>query len=297
MVSLSDCTTVRSFVLACLSLLIASAANASFISIGSSSVVTVETRDSEIVISGGYTLLNEGDEIAYEVYPSFEMGGWIWSGKPVNLEPKSSHAWKFEERVPFIDLKCRANDSCAGLDLAVNGKHPMKVIRHYKDGNGYRFSAAEVQILTIGEVSPKQLALNQDEAVRGKLLFVGDGQDFTGQVELRNVRDEKIDVAMSFHAPREIQLRNKPAVVSLSREEVARREFEVSNFSGLDGSRYAVYVVLQWMEAGMRHTAIMVNQVGIGPAKTRVHLGWWLLLGVLIAGIPLYWFVFRRKAV
>ena len=76
----------------------------------------------------------------------------------------------------------------------------------------------------------------------------------------------------------------------------ATTSMKLRNFSGLPGSSYGVFAVLQWSNNGLyaaEKTGTIVALVR--PNYTSQYIGVGIAV-FLLAAFALYWFVFRKKA-
>jgi hypothetical protein len=235
-----------------------------------------------VKISGEVTLSNKGDESAIDAYPVLNIERWKWAGSPRQIGPAKSQTWPVEAQFSIDKLKCQPNSSCADASLAIKGLYPVLLTRYYSDLNGYRFSAAGVTTLPIGDFSPEEHAIISDPAIQSVLVLESSSSGFSGTVEVLNVSGVKKKIRSRLHTSKELNVGGATKIIDLAGSGVSVEKVQGENFRGTPGSSYAIYAILEWTENGLRHCqyASSVATVAI-ETKSR-----WPLVG-LIAGAVL----------
>ena len=89
-----------------------------------------------VVISGSYEVSNKGDEKAYEVFPAFTVGSWVWAGEPKTVDMNGVASWLIEETVPLEKLRCRSGSNCTEEQLPAKGTTIFLGPIRIKNGSG-----------------------------------------------------------------------------------------------------------------------------------------------------------------
>ncbi len=271
---------------------------ASYLTINGEGKISVSKESSGYLVKGTYEISNFGDETAKNVFPSLTLGAWGWAGEPRSLGIKEKFLWEISATLSENELQCAATggDLCAGESLPLRGVFPLLIRRHYEDTNGAQFSAAEVIGVTIGDLSTNEIQRVRARQIDGLLLCDGDGSEFACSVDGRNFSDTPHAVAVGLHTSQEIQVQTKPSVVTIDGQGAAVAHFDIKNFTGLMGSKYAVFGVMQWNEGGVRGLRTLFTTVHLKPRdRTNLFIG--LGAGIaLLAAFLLYLFVFRTSS-
>lgn len=276
-------------------LVYAAAAHAGSLTINGSSDLHFSVENDQLKIDGSYSIENKGDETAKEVFPSLELGHWSWAGDPKQLDQSKKETWIINTTIPLTELNCTAKDLCAGLKLPLSGALPLLVRRHYQDLNGYRFSAADIELIEIGDIPGEARAAIRTPDLDGKLSFDGDGQEFVGTVEFINASAEPRKVALGVHTSRELKVTGPAQVVEIPGNGTKKTRIVLENFRGIAGSSYAVFAIAQWEENGVRYSQKFSSAVRL---ETRRHGGDYLLVGIGVAfllALVVYVTVFRQR--
>lgn len=246
-------------------------------------------------ISGAYEIVNNGDETARNVFPNLELGAWRWVGEPKTLAMNETAVWNLNEVLPREKLACVAGDNCAGQALPDRGLFPLLIRRHYEDTNSYQFSAAEVVDLTLGELTNEALVASRARPIVAKLAIDDDGDDIDAKLELKNISPSPKKISVSYFTSREIEVITPPQTIELAGGGVNVSDAEFRNFSGLEGSSYATFAVLQWEEFGVRNSLAVSGILRIEkPKHTSLLLG--LVTGTIVVSILLiYVFVLKPR--
>src|SRR4051794_11475111 len=85
----------------------------------------------KILIFGKYSIDNQGDETAKAVFPSLEIGQWLWTGEPRDIDATKATEWPIEQSFDVEKLNCPAGQPCSSVTLPTNGAFPVFVRRYY----------------------------------------------------------------------------------------------------------------------------------------------------------------------
>jgi len=269
---------------------------AGYLTINGTPKIEANVSGQNIILKGSYEIENSGDETAANVFPALTLGAWVWAGEPKSVKAGESETWTLDFTIPMEKLKCSEDRACAGLDLPLSGRFPLYVRRHYEDQNGYRFSAAQVHGLQLGELSSEQLTALRLPTLDGALSCRGDGQSFRCKLDFQNSGLEARKVAAGAFSARELQILDPTAtLVEVGANAAGQAAFELRNVSGLLGSSYAVFAVMQWDEGGVRNYASVSGLVSIANRS----YGWLFLAGglgvVLVLAGVIYLKVYRKR--
>lgn len=272
-----------------------SVAHAGYLTINGIPNVTATQEGDNVRLKGTYDIENKGDETARNVYPSFQLGSWSWAGAPKNLDPNKRESWSVDEVFPLQQLSCASDSTCAGESLPSTGAFPMYVHRHYEDLNGYKFSAADITITTIGELSGNALAAARNPAFQARLNISGSGNDYSGTLEVKNSSPSQKRISVAFYSTNELNIHTKPQVMEIAPQGIGKTNFSSENFSGLAGSTYPVFAVLQWEDYGVRSSLAVPHAVTI-QAQDNSKLYLYLSIGaVALALLSAYGFVLKPR--
>lgn len=258
--------------------------------------ISAATEAGGIRLSGKYEIENKGDETANAVAPQLEIGSFIWEGDPRVLPQNKRETWQIDALIDPAKLQCTGADRCAGLPLPSAGNFPLLITRHYQDVNGYRFSAADVRNIVLGmPPDSKQQVPILNPAIDGKLGVEGDGTSFTFKANLLNSSTQAKRIAVSFFTSRELRVLTPPQVVDIPPSGLVDVSGKVENFSGLIGSTYAVFIVTQWEENGLRNSSRLVAFASLKtPPSNWKFIS--LIAGLIIAAMAaLYFAVFADR--
>ena len=239
----------------------------------------------EIVVSGTYEIENKGDETAFDVFPGLEFDKWSWVGKPARVDAGKKQEWSLSEKIKL---------SVLDKELPSQGRLSFLTRRYYKDVNGYAFSAADLTNFYIGVFTPQQQVAMQVPDLQVQQEVDGDGQEFTGKITARNLGKEPVKARISIFTARELSPEEaEPRWLEVPTGKTANIRFHLKNVSGLVGSTYAVFGLVEWQHEGIRLSANSSSVVSIH----RVELMHWFLIAaaliLVVMGLVIYLKVFR----
>jgi hypothetical protein len=280
------------FVMLCL-LSLPQKAFARYLTIDGSSTISASVSGENVSLRGSYTIDNKGDENARNVFPAFRLGGWEWAGDARKLTPSGSETWQFDVTFPATLLTSNSGSSAAIEALPNRGQFPLFVQRHYSDENGAPFSAVEIVILSIGQLTTLELSVLNIPQIAGSSSCDGSGKTYACRVIVRNLSQASKKLVVDFFTSRELSVKSSPASVIVEGRKEVRIEGEIDNFTGVIGSSYAVYALLQWEENGLRRNAMIVGNVKIKEIDYSV----WIICGTAFSSFLLmlliYLFVYK----
>jgi hypothetical protein len=251
-------------------LLACSWASASFITMATEFSVS-ETPDGPALV---VSTENRGDEPAYGVQFEVQIGDKQFASSVV---PQLAVNEKLAEEYMV--------DGAFGLP----GHYPIIIKTHYKDANGYPFSALSVAFHDYQQpVVSKILIRTEDVSIpsngKGKVGFV-----------IRNTDSVIRNLELVLHLPDELVAVSERQSIQLEPASEERLQFAVENFSALENSSYAIALVAQY-EDDERHYS------NAGPAVVRITgpssmpESWvWGVGGAVVIIVIVLLIVFRRR--
>ena len=267
---------------------------ASYLTIDGHAQLKASSNGQNIILSGSYEIENHGDESARNVFPSIRLGSFSWAGEPKTIVQGGKETWPIDATLPIDKLEFQEQDSCANQKLPSSGIFPLLVRRHYEDANGARFSAAEVNRLAIGELQGESLTVSRAPELDAVLHCGGNGTDFDCNLEIRNAANKKYAVSVSYFTSNELEILSSARVYEIEPHNLVKGDVQLRNFSGLPGSSYAVFAVLQWQDRDFRN---LISTSQVIEVKRPSHKNLFILSGIatlLMAVILLYVIVFRK---
>jgi hypothetical protein len=267
-------------------------ASAGYLTINGQSDIEHSFSDEKLTFSGTYTISNKGDETAYDVFPTFHIAGWRWALDPQEIRQSQSRSYPMSAEIEAEKLKCIEYSNCQD-NLPVIGKHPMLVKRHYRDGNGYAFTAANIQPVEFGELNPDQKYSLRVPGILMKVEIRNSGADGSGIIEIESRLKENKKIFLQLASAEEVKLKPASLTIELPSNSKKSVEFEIQNDTGLVGSSYAVFAIAQWQENGVRNSSFSSDLHFIRKAsmfKSYV-IGSVLLAALLLA---VFWYVKMR---
>ncbi len=216
-----------------------------------------------LVLSGMFTIDNSGDEIAPEVKPEINVAGIKWVGDKRLLKPHQSEGWLIDASIPL-------------QPEVLEGAYPMIARISYSDLNGYPFSNVTVFPLTLGvPVLGTARLLPLSVKVRMRPFST---QKFGADVMVYNLSQKLQEAKVSFITPKDLKVAPQSAPVKIEPGGFAGYQFNVENLTGLPGSVYLLYAVVEWKEDG--RTQFSSTTVTFQLERQK-HGFQWLIAGLI----------------
>lgn len=217
---------------------------------------------------------NSGDEAAQSVTPLLRFGETVVRGKgQPTLRPNDA----FEETLT-VD---------AG-DLA-EGRWPYAVAVDYTDANQYPFQGLQVTTIAVGSAPPAKVAVPEVKADP----IAGTG---TVRVRVKNLAAAARTLDVRFHLPEGLETDQGRRTLEVGEWGEQTVAFDVVNRTALAGSRYPVFVTLEYDDAGTHHAFVAQGIAEIVPGETALDrnarylwigvatlVGLWILLVIVRA--------------
>ncbi|MBL7169606.1 MAG: hypothetical protein ISS48_01135 [Candidatus Aenigmarchaeota archaeon] len=191
-------------------------------------------------------LTNSGDEAAYNVQLSLITD--YFSSQPV-------HVGTLEVNKPF-----KTNISFNTIDELKEGNYPIVLLTEYKDANGYEFSS----------VSP--VTLTHKNSYYSKINISFENLEISGNkaknlfVKLKNMDQTSHNINVRLALPNELSSDIVNSTVNLDPKMEKTIVFKISNFRGLEGSSYIVFVTTEY-EDDYHYSSLARGMVRIVEGK------------------------------
>jgi hypothetical protein len=271
-----------------------SSAFAGYLTINGTSTITATVEGDKIKFSGVYSIDNTGDETAKNVFPALSLGSWKWAGEPRELLANVKESWPIEGTLTQEMLLGEAKPG--ENRLPSKGQFPLLVHRHYEDMNGVHFSAPDVSVITLGELTQDDLSSIRIPQINSVYTCLGDGKEFACLLDLRNLSDSEKKVSVSYHTSQELQVETAASINLIKPRAQFLVESQIKNFAGLTGSGYAVFAVLEWEDRGVRKSAAVSRVVNIKEPEKKGWFLWGASLSLIFLGLLLYLLVFKKSS-
>lgn len=222
------------------------------------------------VLRVAVTIENAGDEAAAGVRPRLSLGSReVLGSLRESLAPRDS----FEAA-----LWLRAEDLGPG-------RWPFRLAVDYTDANHHPFQALQVVSIVLGDPGPVGLELVGIETTP---------LDGTGavRVRVRNAGALARQVRIGLLAPQDLEVEEAGRSVAIAPGEEVELSLPVAPRTALAGSRYAVFAVLEYDEAGVHQSLVADAIVLVRERRGRLLPG---LLSGSAALMLVWWIAVRRR--
>lgn len=251
------------------SMIVSVPSRAGFLSVNGQAQVEAKLNEKQMFsFKGTYNISNSGDETASEVFPTYELKKWKWTGPAQNLPANGSYVWKFDLEVPLDQLTCEKGDqgpkTCLDFDVPIRGSLPLLIRRNYQDRNGYRFSSTDVQQVILGSLSEQEYHRIQLPDVFSKFKISGNGQRFKGKLKIQNDMGSEGKMIVEYLTSSEIDTIPPQQMIEVPAHGSRTVSVVLQNNSGLIGSTYFVTAVVRWLDPNnVRNMAIVSDSLQI----------------------------------
>jgi hypothetical protein len=181
---------------------------------------------------------NAGNDTAFALRPRVALGEReVLGGSHASLVPGGSFDVALTLAAPVLGP----------------GRWPFRVAVDYADGNSHPFQSLQAGLLVVGQPAPFALALQDIEATplqdRGSL-----------KLALRNEGPSDVRARVSLLVPADLEPPPRSATPALAPRERRELALPLGVRTALVGSRYAIYVLVEYDEAGA-HQALLAEAV------------------------------------
>ena len=249
--------TTLAWLLTCLS---ASQASAGTISLQISHRTELREGELHTVV----TLSNGGDEAAHAVTPVLRFrGAEVRGATQATLPP--GQPLEVSLAVPSGPL--------------TPGHWPYEIAVDYADANLYPFQALSAATLAVGSPPlPKVQIPPLDSSV------LADETEFS--VRVKNISAAEHRVTLKVLAPEAIEVRHASGEMELGPWKELDVPVELTNRAALPGSRYALFVMVEYEDGSVHQTLIAQTNVDIRPADAWLGpRGRYLWIGTAVFGV------------
>ncbi|HDH28957.1 MAG TPA: hypothetical protein ENH13_07470, partial [Euryarchaeota archaeon] len=208
------------------------AASASFISI------TTDIKGVDLDAGHGTSnlrVVNRGDEAAFDTSVSFYL--------PEGFTAEEVFIGRLNPNQPF-----ESEISVEAPAEALPGVYPAAASVNYRDANSYPFSAVTPFYITVGRQSTTAVFAVLDEAT------VSEGRGAKLRLTVKNPDSTGRNAFVTLYLPRELEAEEYSKELFLPARGNVERDFEVSSFSALPGSSYAVFAGISFEENNIMHS-------------------------------------------
>jgi len=231
---------------------------------------SAEIRDGELVVA--VEVSNSGDEAALAVTPVLRFRGQAVRGtRRTSLEPGG--ALEQTLAVPAVGLGA--------------GRWPFQLGLSYTDANQVPFEALHVGTVELEGTPSPRVAVGSFEA--GSLSDTGELE-----VHVKNLSDALLSVRLGVLAPGALEVRGPADAIVLAAREERPLTLRITNRAALAGSRYPVFVALEYDDGSVHQTVIARSEVTVlgeeapfGPVGRPRWIGV-AIFGLLFLGLLLF---------
>jgi hypothetical protein len=203
-----------------------------------------ELRDGMLVVK--LNVSNGGDEAAKSVTAKLRVGDDEVRGK---LHDELGPSATFEE-----ELSIRTGQ------LGV-GRWPFQIAVDYADANQYPFQALHMTTIVVGQPPIAKVSLPEIAAAGGI------AEQGTITVKFKNLAGAARELSYRLAAPEGLEAKEPTGRVSLAGWGDASESVAIINRTALAGSRYPVFVAVEYDEDGVHHAVVQQGMVEIVPPR------------------------------
>jgi hypothetical protein len=214
---------------------------------------------------------NAGDDTAFALRPRVALGEReLLGGSRASLVPGASFEVALAMPAPPLGL----------------GRWPFRVAVDYADGNSHPYQSLQAGLLVVGQPAPFALKLDGIEATplqdRGTL-----------KLALHNPGAHAVRARVSLLVPADLEPPARSEDVALAPAERRALTLPLGVRTALVGSRYAVYVLVEYDDAGAHQAWLAEAVVAIRERRPRLAFG----LSAAALGLLVLWaaLLLRRR--
>jgi hypothetical protein len=237
-------------------LLGASVARAGSISI--TMTATADVKDGNLSV--GLKVSNSGDEAAGSVVPVLRLGDKeVRGARHESLDPGQSLQETLTTAAP-----------------SGSGRWPYRIAVDYTDANQYPFQALHAAVFTIGSPAPAKVAVPE-------IAIPALSESTTAALTVKNLAGTARTTTVSLFVPDGLEASPATQQVALPPWETANVSATVINRTALAGSRYPIFVAIEYDEDGMHQSLVQSSAVEIQQRRALVSRGLLWVVGGLVA--------------
>ena len=243
-------------------------------------ITLTNTVTIERVIAGDSTtvnvsLVNTGDEAAYDVQLSLLTPDGITSTQ-MNLgkvDPSMPQKGTFD-----VNLS----------NGIAPGKYSVAILTEYKDANGYPFSSVTPNYLVLKDSRSSQMAGTIQE------ISLGNKETQTITLDMRNMDSKDHAITIRLYAPKELKIDAEEKTMTISARSEAKSDYSISSFGALPGSSYVVFASLDYDDGGVHYSSTASGIVKVVEQKDFLNFSGLLPIAAL-AVIVLAFIIYQFK--
>jgi hypothetical protein len=245
--------TAAAALLACLG---ASPARAGSISI--SMTATAEMKDGALTV--GLKIKNSGDEAAGSVVAV------------LRLQDREARGTRRDSLGPGETIE--ESLTLSATDLGP-GRWPFRVATDYTDANQYPFEALHVAVATVGQPPLAKVAVPE-------IAIPSLSDSGTAAFKVKNLAGTARDASVTVFVPDGLETPDGVQKVALPAWETKDVRVQLVNRTALAGSRYPIFVAVEYDEDGVHQALVSSTTVEIQPHKALISRGLLYVVGALI---------------
>ena len=239
-----------------LHLLLVPCAHAGSISI--TMTATAEVKDGNLAVA--LKLGNSGDEAASSVVPVLR-----WRDQEVRGTRRDA-----------LDPGQTVNDTLTlPLGELGQGRWPYRIAVDYTDANQYPFEALHSATFTIGSPPPAKVAVPE-------IKVPGLSESTTASATVKNLAGTARTATVSFFVPDGLEASEPTQKVELPPWETANVRATLINRTALAGSRYPIFLAVEYDEDGTHQALVSSSTVEVQQHRALVSRGLLWVVGALV---------------
>jgi hypothetical protein len=228
---------------------LAGVVSASFISMTTS--VSIESAVQSNGTSVNITMLNSGDEPAYDVLTSLALPEGFYSNELL--------VGTLNQNEPYTgEFKINIDESVAC------GTYTVGVITDYKDANSYPFSAVSTFSLILKNRTFSRVTATIPE------ITLGEKGSEDLKLSMRNLDDTPHSIQVKLLLPRELKVERETMTAFVDKKSDSEISFRLSSFGARPGSSYIVSAILSYDEEGRHYSSSSSGIVNIVEGGDQV---------------------------
>jgi hypothetical protein len=238
-------------------------------SISITMTATADVKDGNLVV--GLTIGNTGDEAASSVVPVLRVGDKEVRG----------------QRHESLDPGQKVQDTL-GLPTGdlTPGRWPYRLAVDYTDANQYPFQALHAATFLIGSPPPAKVAVPE-------ISVPALSDRSTVSLTVKNLAGVARSASVSVFAPEGLEVETPTQKVDLPAWETAKVRATLVNRTALAGSRYPIFVAVEYDEDGTHQALAASGTVEVQQRRALVSRGLlWVVGALLVAWVALL--IWRR---
>jgi hypothetical protein len=204
-------------------------------------------------------IVNSGDEAAHAVAAGASFGGQATRGP---TQPILIPGGRME-----VSLELPGRPTVAG-------QWPLAAMVDYTDANGYAFQALQVVLVSSVNASPALVAVIDVDATP---VAISSSVD----VRLKNLSGTERPTTINFFVPRDLEVDIASRTLSLEPWADATVKAQIINRTALPGSRYPMFVTVEYNDSEGHHATLAQDTIEIRAARAARGIWFFAAAGTL----------------